>query len=88
MILLILNLILSVGNAFFTLLGVPTILPVVQNLLNSSQTSGIVSTFHSWLSWVFYFIPVNLVIVLVGATICFWILRVFFSLFRVITDLL
>lgn len=88
MILGFLNLVLAVGTWFFRLLGVPTVLPYVQSVINSNGLSYLVSTFHNWLSWVFYFVPKQLVLVLIGCTLVFWILRIFMALFRVITDLL
>lgn len=88
MILTFLNIVLSVGNWLFTLLGVPTVLPYIQAIINSNGLSTFINTFHSWLSWVFYFVPKELVLVLIGATLVFWILRIFMALFRVITDLL
>ena len=88
MILTFLNVVLSVGTWFFTLLGVPTVLPKVQAIINSNGLSTLISTFHNWLSWLFYFIPKELITTLIGCVLVFWILRIFMSIFRVITDLL
>lgn len=88
MILSFLNIVLSVGNWLLLSLGVPNILPKIQALINSEGFSTFVTTFHGWLSWVFYFVPKQLILVLIGATLVFWILRIFMALFRVITDLL
>lgn len=88
MILTFLNIVLSIGDWLFSMLGVPTVLPTIQAILNSNGLSSFINTLHNWLSWVFYFVPKELVILLIGATLVFWILRIFMALFRVITDLL
>ena len=88
MILTFLNIVLTVGTHFFSALGVPTVLPHVHAIINSGSLSTFISTFHSWLSWIFYFIPKGLIVTLIGCVLVLWILRIFMSLFRVITDLL
>lgn len=68
--------------------GVPNIFGQINTFINNVANSNIISTFRTWLGYIFYFIPWSFVRVLLLAAISLIILRIVFALFRVITDLL
>lgn len=68
--------------------GVPNIFSTFNDFINNVASSGIISTFRTWLGYIFYFIPWSFIRVLILAAISLIILRIVFALFRVITDLL
>lgn len=87
MILTFLNITLSIGTWLFRLLGVPTILPKLQAVLNNNSFMSFITSFRNWLSWIFYFVPKDLVSLLCAAAIALGVVRIFIAIFRLIIDM-
>lgn len=65
----------SLFNPIFALFGIPTLLSRFNSVFTFYQSSGAWNTIKPFFSLLFYFIPINIVITLIGISLGILLLR-------------
>ena len=82
------QLMLDILHWVFNLLGVPNIFSLLSRIIGNSAFQNVVSVFRTWLSYIFYFFPKEILGGFLAITLVIFLARIALAIFRVITDLL